>query len=240
MADEVEVLVVFSVLILGLCLIRLRRPNTRATIKKTKTLWVWEIFRQRKLQGNYHNYRGQLKAGTGHKMLSTPFFFSTSCFQGPAFGWDKIVVIVTLLARMYRWLSWIWEKHKAMKGIQGKDSNFLGNLSFPNLYERLLHERKLKSGYLERRIYERPLKSEPFIENQSEHISKLSLHRSLVKRKFITRRYRPAREPSRISLRFLRRHKNKNSMLKKFLFKRISSILIPKSSKLHRYICYKG
>ena len=34
----------------------------------------------------------------------------------------------------------------------------------------------------------------------------------------------------------LRRLKNKSSMLKKFLFKRISSILIPKSSKLHRYV----
>ena len=58
---------------------------------------------------------------------------------------------------------------------------------------------------LERRIYERPLTSEPFIESQSEHISKLSLHQSLVKRKFITKRYRRAREPSRISLRCLRR-----------------------------------
>ena len=89
---------------------------------------------------------------------------------------------------------------------------------------------------LERRIYERPLTSEPFIENQSEHISKLSLHQSLVKRKFITKRYRRAREPSRISLRFLRRLKNKSSVLKKFLFKRISSIRIPMSSKLHRYV----
>ena len=91
---------------------------------------------------------------------------------------------------------------------------------------------------LERRIYERPLTSEPFIENQSEHISKLSLHQSLIKRKFITKRYRRDREPSRISLRvrFLRRLKNKSSVLKKFLFKRISSILIPKSSKLHRYV----
>ena len=84
---------------------------------------------------------------------------------------------------------------------------------------------------LERRIYERPLTSEPFIENQSEHISKLSLHQSLVKRKFITKRYRRAREPSRISLRFLRRLKNKSSVLKKFLFKRISSILIPKPKR---------
>ena len=65
-------------------------------------------------------------------------------------------------------------------------------------------------------IYERPLTSEPFIENQSEHISKLSLHQSLVKRKFITKRYRRAREPSRISLRFLRRLKNKSSVLKSF------------------------
>ena len=89
---------------------------------------------------------------------------------------------------------------------------------------------------LERRIYERPLTSEPFAENQSEHMSKLSLHQSLVKRKFITKRYRRAREPSRISLRFLRRLKNKSSVLKKLLFKRISSILIPKSSKLHRYV----
>ena len=35
---------------------------------------------------------------------------------------------------------------------------------------------------------------------------------------------------------FLRRLKNKSSVLKKFLFKRISSILVPKSSKLHRYV----
>ena len=123
-----------------------------------------------------------------------------------------------------------------MEGIQDKDYNFLGNDKLPNLYERLLRGRKLKNGYLEGRIYERPHKSEPFIENQSEHTSKLSLHQSLAKRKFITKRYRRAREPSRISLRFLRRRKNKSSMLKKFLFKRISSILIPKSSKLHRYV----
>ena len=74
---------------------------------------------------------------------------------------------------------------KAIEGIPDKDYNFLVNDKFPNLYKRLLHERKLKSGYLERRIYERPAKSEPFIENHREHISKLSLHQSLEKRKFI-------------------------------------------------------
>ena len=80
-------------------------------------------------------------------MLSVPFVFSMSRFQGPAFRCEKIVVIVTLL--------------KAIEGILDKDYNFLGNDKFPNLYKRLLRERKLKSGFLERRIYERPLKSEP-------------------------------------------------------------------------------
>ena len=42
-------------------------------------------------------YRGQPKAGTGYKMLSVPFVFSMSRFQGPAFRCDKIVVIVTLV-----------------------------------------------------------------------------------------------------------------------------------------------
>ena len=94
---------------------------------------------------------------TGHKMLSVPFVFSMSRFQGPAFSCDKIVVIVTLL--------------EAIEGIPDKDCNFFG-------------ERQV-GGYLERRIYERPLtcKSEPFIENQSDHISKLSLHQVGQKKK---------------------------------------------------------
>ena len=61
-----------------------------------------------------------------------------SRFQGPAFRWDKIVVIVTSLAQMYRSLSWIWEKHEAMEGIQNKHYNSLENDKLPNLYARLL------------------------------------------------------------------------------------------------------
>ena len=72
-----------------------------------------------------------------------------------------------------------------------------------------------------------------FIENQCEHLSKLTLYH-LKKR--ATRRSRRAREPSRIPLLFLRDLNNKNSMLKKFVFKKISTIHIPKSSKLHRYV----
>ena len=64
-------------------------------------------------------------------MLSVPFVFSMSRFQGPTFRCNKIIVIVTLL--------------EAIEGIPQKDYNFLGNDKFPNLYERLLHERKLKS-----------------------------------------------------------------------------------------------
>ena len=72
-----------------------------------------------------------------------------------------------------------------------------------------------------------------FMENQSEHLSKLTLYH-LKKR--ATRRPRRAREPSRIPLLFLRGLNKKNSMLKKFVFKEISTIDIPKSSKLHRYV----
>ena len=112
---------------------------------------------------------------------------------------------------------------------------------------------------MERQIYERSLKSEPsivkliekisdlsklssepsimkFIENQCEHLSNLTLYH-LKKR--ATRRSRRAREPSRIPLLFLRGLNNKNSMLKKFVFKKISTIStihIAKSSKLHRYV----
>ena len=75
-------------------------------------------------------YRGQPEAGTGHKML----FFKVS-FPGPRFP--------------------LWQNRE---GIPDKDCNFWGNDdNFHNLYERLFHDRKLKSGYLKRRIYERPL-----------------------------------------------------------------------------------
>ena len=61
------------------------------------------------------------------------------------------------------------------------------------------------------------------IENQSEHLSKLTLYH-LKKR--ATRRSRRAREPSRIPLLFLRGLNKKDSMLKKFVFKKISTIEI--------------
>ena len=66
-----------------------------------------------------------------HELL-TGAFDSKSRFQGPAFRCDKSleVHIVTLL--------------EAIEGIPDKDFNFWGNENFHNLYERLLHERKLK------------------------------------------------------------------------------------------------
>ena len=86
-----------------------------------------------------------------------------------------------------------------MEDSQEKDYSFLGNNTLPNLYDALVYERKFKSEYLERQIYERLLKSEPsvvkFIESQREHLSKLTLYH-LKKR--ATRRSRRAREPSRI------------------------------------------
>ena len=66
---------------------------------------------------------------------------------------------------------------------------FSGYDKFPSLRERLLHERKLQGGYLERLIYEQPVKSEPFIENQREHTHQNYLYINLfVNRKFITKR----------------------------------------------------
>ena len=53
-----------------------------------------------------------------------------------------------------------------------KDYSFLENDTFPNLCDALVYERKFKSEYLERQIYERLLKSEPsivkLIENKSD------------------------------------------------------------------------
>ena len=64
-----------------------------------------------------------------------------------------------------------------MEDSQEKDYSFLGNDKFPNRYDALVYERKFTSEYLEREIYERSLKSEPFIvkliENKSD-LSKLS------------------------------------------------------------------
>ena len=51
-------------------------------------------------------------------------------------------------------------KSTGMEDSQEKDYSFWGNDSFPNLYDALAYERKFKSEYLERQIYERLLKSE--------------------------------------------------------------------------------
>ena len=44
-----------------------------------------------------------------------------------------------------------------MEDSQETDYSFLGNDTFPNLYDALVYERKFKSEYLERQIYERSL-----------------------------------------------------------------------------------
>ena len=102
---------------------------------------------------------------------------------------------VTLLG-IYRWLRYItgslksyppfW-KARGMEDSQEKDYSFLGNDTFPNLYDALVYERKFKSEYLERQIYERSLKSEPsivkLIESKSDlsKLSTLSEHLSRIK-----------------------------------------------------------
>jgi len=50
-------------------------------------------------------------------------------------------------------------KARGMEDSQEKDYSFLGNDTFPNLYDALVYEQKFKSEYLERQIYERLLKT---------------------------------------------------------------------------------
>ena len=98
--------------------------------------------------------------------------------------------------------------------------NFWGNENFHNIYERLLHERQRKIGYLKRhRIYERPLhlRVNLFLRIKANIFQSYLYINSLQNVSLFT-------AISKTSL------KNKSSMLKKCLFKRISSILIPKSS----------
>ena len=65
-----------------------------------------------------------------------------------------------------------------MEDSQQKDYSFLGNDTFPSLYDAQVYQRKFKSEYLERQFYERLLKSEPsiekLIENNKSDLSKLS------------------------------------------------------------------
>ena len=63
-----------------------------------------------------------------------------------------------------------------MEDSKEKDYSFLGNDTFLNLYDALVTERKFKSEYLERQIYERLLKSEPSIVKLSESNAGISGH----------------------------------------------------------------
>ena len=91
-----------------------------------------------------------------------------------------------------------------MEDSQEKDYSFLGNDTFPNLYDAVVYEGKFRSEYLEGQIYERLLKSErsivKLIENKSGDLSKLStlsepsivkfienqIKRALIKANFIS------------------------------------------------------
>ena len=68
-----------------------------------------------------------------------------------------------------------------MKDSQEKDDSFLGNDTFLNLQDALVYERKFKSEYLERQIYERLLKSEPSIVKKNRESK-----RTLIKANFIS------------------------------------------------------
>ena len=168
----------------------------------------------------------QPQAGTGHKMQSISVVFSTLHCEGYIADLRYRWLITSVSARwLIEFYPPFW-KARGMEDSQQKDYSFLGNDTFPSLYDARVYERKFKSEYLERQFYERLLKNEPsieklsenksdlsklstlseasivkFIENQSEHLSKLTFYH-LKKR---ARRWsRRACEPSRIPLLFLR------------------------------------
>ena len=103
----------------------------------------------------------QPKAGTGHKMRFLSFFQRYIVRDIPL-TWDISLVRYFWECSLAHWNSYtpFW---KAREDSQEKDCSFLGNNTFPNLYDALVYERKFKSEYLGRQIYKRLLKREPSI-----------------------------------------------------------------------------
>ena len=81
-----------------------------------------------------------------------PLTWDTSLFR---YFWECPVLAGSLKSYPPFW--------KAREDSQEKDCSFLGNNTFPNLYDALVYERKFKSEYLGRQIYKRLLKREPSI-----------------------------------------------------------------------------
>ena len=80
-----------------------------------------------------------------------------------------------------------------MEDSQEKDYSFWGNDTFPNLYDALVYERKFKSEYLERQIYERLLKSEPSIVKLIGNKSDLSIKAIYIEGTFHRKIYRESK-----------------------------------------------
>ena len=62
-----------------------------------------------------------------------------------------------------------FEKHEAWRTVKRKVTAFWGTHTLPNLYNALVYERKFKSEYLKRQIYQQLLESEPSIVNLIEN-----------------------------------------------------------------------
>ena len=142
----------------------------------------------------------QPKADTGHKMQSFLSFFQRYIVRDISLTWDIVGSLLLGVLAGSKFYPPFW-KARGMEDSQQKGYSFLGDDTFPSLYEAQIYERKFKSEYLERQFYERLLKSEPsieklienksdlsklstlsepsivkFIANQSEHLSKLTLY----------------------------------------------------------------
>jgi len=110
-------------------------------------------------------------------MQTVSVIFSTLCCEEYIADWYIAGSLLSgVIAGSLKSYAPLW-KVRGMEVSQEKDYSFLGNDTFPNLYDALVYERQFKSENLEREIYERLLKTEPsvvrLIENQS-NLSELS------------------------------------------------------------------
>ena len=104
------------------------------------------------------------KAETSHKMQSISVVFSMLHCEG--YTADLRYITCLLL------LGVLTGSLKSYPPFWKARDSLLGNDTFPNLYDALVYERKFKSEYLGRQIYEGLLKREPsivkLIENRSD------------------------------------------------------------------------
>ena len=88
----------------------------------------------------------------------SPFlsFFQRYIVRDISLTWDIAgSLLLGVLAGSLKYIIRHFEKHEGWRTVNRKMHSFLGNDTFPSLYDAQVYERKFKSEYLERQFYER-------------------------------------------------------------------------------------